>query len=435
VPPPVILKLMFLLVYYNVRSERELMETVPERLDWLWFLGYTFDSAIPDHSVLSKARNRWGQEVFKSFFERIVFQCLEAGLIDGTKIFMDASLIDANASNNSVIDTRSLERYLHKGYAELENRLEEKVKDDRQVNSRYVSVTDPDASIVRHGGTKSKLRYKTHRAVDSLCEVITAVEVTGGSVDDGHKMFSLIELHEKNTETKVNTVVSDSKYGTKENFLGCKDKGINAHMPVLKDSIANTGSRKGIFSEEQFIYDGQADSFTCPAGKVLKKRTLHKDKQNVEYAASRKDCASCLLKSQCTKSKTVRTVQRHLRQDELDVMFAATQIPQSKRDIKTRQHLMERSFARSTRFGFDRSRWRGLWKLSIQEYLVSAIQNIQTLIRHTPSPKQRVQALSHVKMTISGLIMPVYCIFYLIKVYLTVFSGLKKPKISVAQLV
>ena len=58
VPPPVILKLMLLLVFYNVRSERELMETVPERIDWLWFLGYNFDSEIPDHSVLSKARKR-----------------------------------------------------------------------------------------------------------------------------------------------------------------------------------------------------------------------------------------------------------------------------------------------------------------------------------------------------------------------------------------
>ena len=72
VAPPVILKLMLLLVFYNVRSERELMETLPERLDWLWFLGYDLDSEIPDHSVLSKARKRWGAKVFKGFFERIV---------------------------------------------------------------------------------------------------------------------------------------------------------------------------------------------------------------------------------------------------------------------------------------------------------------------------------------------------------------------------
>lgn len=60
VPPPMILKLILLLVLYNVRSERELMETLPERLDWLWFLGYDLDNNVPDHSVLSKARKKWG---------------------------------------------------------------------------------------------------------------------------------------------------------------------------------------------------------------------------------------------------------------------------------------------------------------------------------------------------------------------------------------
>ena len=114
VPPAVILKLMLLLVLYNVRSERELMATVPERLDWLWFLDYDLDTDIPDHSVLSKARKKWGVEVFQSFFERIVLQCVEAGLVDGSKIFIDSSLVDANASNASVIDTRDLRHQLHK---------------------------------------------------------------------------------------------------------------------------------------------------------------------------------------------------------------------------------------------------------------------------------------------------------------------------------
>ncbi len=40
---------------------------------------------------------------------------------------------------------------------------------------------------------------------------------------------------------------------------------------------------------------------------------------------------------------------------------------------------MERSFARSTRYGFDRARWRGLWRVAIQEYVVCALQNIMTL--------------------------------------------------------
>ena len=52
---------------------------------------------------------------------------------------------------------------------------------------------------------------------------------------------------------------------------------------------------------------------------------------------------------------------------------------------------MERSFARSTRYGFDRARWRGLWKVAIQEYLVSAVQNIETLLRQRRRPTKGVR--------------------------------------------
>jgi len=114
VPPPVILKLMFLLIFYNVRSERELMSTLPFRLDWLWFLGYDLDDEIPNHSVLSKARTRWGVSTFQCFFERIVSQCVQAGLVDGSKLFLDSSNIQADASNNSVVNTHDIKRYLKK---------------------------------------------------------------------------------------------------------------------------------------------------------------------------------------------------------------------------------------------------------------------------------------------------------------------------------
>jgi transposase len=165
VPPPVILKLMLLLILYNVRSERELLATLPVRLDWLWFLGYDLDDEIPNHSVLSKARSRWGVEAFKHFFERIVWQCVEAGMVDGSKLFMDSSLIQADASNDSVVNRESLKRYLNQSYRELEARLEEPPEGELPegiVNRTRVSTTDPEASVVRQGG-KAKLCYKVHR--------------------------------------------------------------------------------------------------------------------------------------------------------------------------------------------------------------------------------------------------------------------------------
>ena len=397
IPPPVILKMMLLLVLYNVRSERELMETIPLRLDWLWFLGYDIDSEVADHSVLSKARGRWGVEAFRGFFERIVWQCVEAGLVDGSKIFVDSSLVDADASNNSVIDTRSLTVQLQESYKKLEARLEEKSESTdssrRYVkkNSRYISTTDPDASIVNRG--KPKLTYQVHRAVDGRSEVITATETTPGDVNEAHEMIALLESHHLNTGMQAETVVGDSKYGTVENFLACHDQGVEAHMPDLKESTAKRIEKLNIFPEERFEYDGESDTYRCPAGNRLKPRSLHKSRQSRDYAASMKICAACHLREQCTKNKSGRTIKRHLRQEELDRMREASRSAKAKRDIKMRQHLMERSYARGTRYGFDRARWRGLWRVQIQEYLISAVQNIEVLLRYGSYLKRSPSAM------------------------------------------
>jgi transposase/uncharacterized protein (UPF0179 family) len=397
VPPPVILKMLLLLIFYNVRSERELVLTIPERLDWLWFLDYDIDDQIPNHSVLSKARNRWGVIAFKTFFERIVLQCQNAGLIDGRKLFMDSSIVQADASNNSVIKKHDLKRYLNKSYQILESRLErQKVAasgDDNKyvtksgaANKKYMSTTDPDASVTRRGKGRSKLEYQIHRGVDSKCEIITATQVTPGEVHEAHRMQALIDSHEKNTATKLEAAIADSKYGTLDNYVACSDRGIKAHIPSLEQTQKGTGRQKDIFSKGVFIYDYAKDVFICPAGQILKKRKYRKKRKHYEYAASKKTCNSCPLKEKCTRSKTGRTLKRHVRQDDIDLTLTESISAASKKDIKTRQHLMERSFARAKRYGYKRARWRRLWRVQIQEYMTAGIQNMMVLLANIKEP-------------------------------------------------
>lgn len=388
VPPAVILKMMLILILYNVRSERELMSTIPERLDWLWFLGYDLDDEVPNHSVLSKARARWGVFAFKRFFERVVWQCVEAGLVDGKKLFLDSSLIDADASNNSVVDTKRLKKHLEKGYRRLEKRLDDlEVSKTSPTNARFISTTDPDASVTRHGSGKSKLRYKTHRAVDPKKEVITATKITPGSRDDGDVLEQMLVEHEQNTENSPDTLVADSRYGKIENYLLCHDLGIKAHMSSLEQSQRGSGRQKGIFPKEAFTYNPDNDTFTCPAGQVLRRRHYYKKRRHYEYKPSKGICAQCQLRENCTRSKHGRTLKRHARQDELEIMLKEAKSREAKRDIKTRQHLSERSFANSTRYGYKRARWRRLWRMQIQDLLIAAIQNITVLIAQ---PKNRI---------------------------------------------
>jgi hypothetical protein len=153
-------------------------------------------------------------------------------------------------------------------------------------------------------------------------------------------------------------------------------------MPDLKESTAKRIEKLNIFPEERFEYDGENDTYCCPTGNRLKPKSLHKSRQSRDYAAPKKICAVCQLREQCTKNKSGRTIKWHLRQEDLDRMREASRSARAKRDIKMRQHLMERSYARGTLYGFDQARWRGLWRVQIQEYLISAVQNIQVLLRY-----------------------------------------------------
>jgi len=389
VPPPVILKVMLLLVLYNVRSERELIATLPERLDWLWFLGLDLDDEVFNHSVLSKARARWGTEAFKRFFERIVSQCVTVGLVDGRKLFMDSCLVQANASNNSVVSTESLKRYLNKGYQKLQERLDEAeppLEVPGAANQTHISTTDPDAAVVRRGGGKPRLNYQVHRAVDEHCEVITATEVTTGSVHEAHRMSSLLDAHEHNTGVAAEVCVADSKYGTIENYLSCHDRGVKSHFGSLELGQRGTGRQAGIIPKESFAYDEAEDCFICPAGERLTRRRFNTQRQHWEYTAPRKRCAQCALQPQCTRSQAGRSLKRHKRQRELDRMRSQAESAPGRRDRKTRQHLMERSFGRGTRYGIKQARWRRLWRVEIQEYLTAMIQNMVVLIRYLKEP-------------------------------------------------
>jgi hypothetical protein len=201
------------------------------------------------------------------------------------------------------------------------------------------------------------------------------------------------------------TVAGDSKYGTIENYLACRDRGVEAHIPDLGECSAKRAKKRKIFSEERFEYDPQSDTYRCPAGNLLRPKSLHLNRQSRDYAAPRKTCAACQLREQCTRNKSGRTIKRHLRQEELDWMREASRSAKAKRDIKTRQHLMERSYARGTWYGFDRARWRRLWRVEIQEYLIAAIQNIEVLVRYGEQPKKCLSVVvNQVKGTIPRVI-------------------------------
>ena len=398
VDPVLIMKMMLLLFWDNVASERELMKVIPLRIDYLWFLGYGLEDGIPHHSVLSKARRRWGREVFEELFGRTVSQCLKAGLIDGSKLHVDSSLVRADASLNSVVRVTM---------AKLDE-AEDCQDDDRDegggggVNQKNKVTTDPDSTLVRHRHGKAVPSYKNHRALDDKAGVITVTKTTTGIRDDGSELMGAVETHERLTGGKLKAVIGDCKYGTTANFIALAARGIRAHVADLRGKLNNV-RQEGIYGAERFVYDAATDTFTCPARRKLYNHHFHHQRGYYEYRTKTGVCARCRLAHLCTRAKAGRTLKRYAGQELLDRARRQSHGPGAVRDRNRRQWFQERNFAEAaTGHGFKRARWRGLEKQTIQDQLIAALQNLKILIRKAGSaPLPLANSLNHLWVALS----------------------------------
>ncbi len=187
--------------------------------------------------------------------------------MDGKKLYVDASLIEADAAKESVIKAAPpLIAALKQAYRATESKLEETSTPEsyQAVNDRMMSQSDPDAACVRQGGGQSRPRYKHHRVIDDSKGVITAIETTPGSIAENKKLMGLVDQHENNTNCQAQIVIADHKYGTTENFVECQARGITTHMGDAGIK-AHSGHDHTIFGDEAFAYDRVANIYRCPA--------------------------------------------------------------------------------------------------------------------------------------------------------------------------
>src|SRR5690242_5235940 len=117
IDPVVFFKLQLILFFEGLRSERQLMRVVADRLSLRWYHGYDLTEALPDHSSLTRIRARYGLDVFRRFFEAIVEQCIAAGLVWGEELYIDATKVAANADLDSLRPRFAVEAHLAQLFA------------------------------------------------------------------------------------------------------------------------------------------------------------------------------------------------------------------------------------------------------------------------------------------------------------------------------
>jgi transposase len=389
VDPAVVMKLMLLLVLENVRSERALMERMSERVDWMWFCGYDWDSEIPDHSVISKARRRWGVEVFTELFQRVLQQCIEAELVDGRIVHVDASILRANA------DKSTLHPALRLAAATLYGRLEEQVAaeeppvdkqeppgptpppQDPPPPGTLVSSTDPDARLTRKYG-QTILGYKEHRGVDDQSGIITATVTTDAGTAESHVLNDVLDQHEQNVGSAPATAVADRGYGTAEVYQSMAQRGVT---PCIPHQNHKGGKGVGIYEARHFAYDAKQDAYRCPQGQWLRRYCTTAEGSG-RYQASKGVCAGCPARALCTNARDGRRLTRNVGQEWIDWADGCYSREHRRRLGRRRMYRSEGSFAdAANHHGYKRARWRGLTGMTIQNLLVATAQNLRKLLR------------------------------------------------------
>src|SRR5215213_3087077 len=132
VDPRIFFKLQLVMFFEGIRSQRELIRVAGDRLSVRWYLGYDLDEELPDHSSLTRIRKRYGLAVFRRFFEAIVEQCREAGLIRGKELYFDATQVKANASLHSIAPRFAVEAHLGELFTEEDAVEPVPTEDERQ---------------------------------------------------------------------------------------------------------------------------------------------------------------------------------------------------------------------------------------------------------------------------------------------------------------
>jgi len=428
IDPVVFFKLQLILFFEGLRSERQLMQVVADRLSLRWYLGYDLTEPLPDHSSLSRIRERYGPEVFRSFFERIVEQCLAAGLVWGQELYIDATTVAANAALASLHPRFAVEAHLaHLFRAEDDKDLGEgsgdpdedgegaepeqwpvalpedvRCEPTKRARHRHdwfgqagrpnrgktsgayrrtadfrVSTTDPDATPMPSGDGRTHLGYQDHYVVDGgRARIVLMALVTPAAVPENQPALDLLWRARFRWQLRPRQVTGDTKYGTVENIVGMEHEQIRAYFPV-----SGVGQRAGMFGEHDFVYDAASDTSRCPGGQTLRFLSRCHTTQRRISAAPTAVCTACALRPQCTTSQRGRRVGRHVDEGALDRVRAYHATELYAKAMRKRQIWVEPLFAEAKGWhGLRRFRLRGLEKVNGEALLIAAGQNLKRLL-------------------------------------------------------
>jgi len=271
--------------FEGIEAERGIAWRLKDSLSLRRFLGIALDEDTPDHSTISRTRRLIDVETHQEVFSWVLGLLADQGLLQGKRIGINATTLEANAAMRSIVrrDTgESYEEFLT-GLAKASGiktptredlaRVDRKRK-KRTSNKEWKSTTDADARIARMKNGSTHMAYKAEHAVDLESGAVVAVTLQGADLGDtstvtetlAEAAIAVAELVEREAdlhpeeEPKVNVegieeLVADKGYHSGAVLGQIKENEVHTYIPEKKQA----GNRhwKGKEKEQRAVYQNR----------------------------------------------------------------------------------------------------------------------------------------------------------------------------------
>ena len=252
IPPGVYFRMLLVGYFEGIGSQRGIAWRCGDSLSLREFLGTPLTEDTPDHSSLTRVRDRLPLTIHEAVFQLVLKLVAEKGLLKGKTVAVDSTLLEANAAMKSIVrrdtgeDWNEYLRRLLKEQEGVENptdedlrRFDRRRKDKRVSNEEWMSPTDENSRIAKMKDGRTHLAYKAEHVVDLETEVVLAASIRHADEGDTDTLVdsvteARVNLSEAGLDVEIEEAVADKGYHATDTLELADSLGIRTYIPEPK---------------------------------------------------------------------------------------------------------------------------------------------------------------------------------------------------------
>ena len=407
IDPVVLVKIHILKFLFHEDSLRRTYENLKYNNLYRWFIGYSLNEDVPDHSTYSQNYKRkfckLEKDLLQTIFDKVIELLINWNCLDMTAVYIDSTHTKAYANKKKnhkemvKIEAKKYQRELDLEIAlkglheetlseeEYFEEVEKIIKCNEEVGTEEVigekevikSDVDPDAGMLYKSDKEKMFGYNTSVICDENNYVLT-VDTNGSNVHDSISFYQSFENLVNHFDiTSINYFVGDAAYLTPHICKTIIDLEMIPDFPYTRK-----GYRKGYFKKHEFVYDEHNDIYICPNEKDLIPTGRIDKNGYIAYKANSKDCLNCPLKGQCTKSKS-KQILRHVWEGYKEMANEYRHHIDVEEKYKQRSQHIERVFADGKmKYGLRNTYFRTKERVHRELTLLYACMNLKKFALH-----------------------------------------------------